>query len=80
MSAVHSLIASADALLPCPFCGNETVEVGAHPSFYVSCYDCGTEGPWFDGESNRGDMPDGEARQKATDAWNTRAPIIGGDA
>ncbi|MBD1553852.1 Lar family restriction alleviation protein [Pseudomonas typographi] len=49
-------------LLPCPFCGSESVQqdVGG---CYLSCNSCGAEGPMCQGE------------QTPLDSWNTRAAL-----
>ncbi len=62
------------ALSPCPFCGSEP-KFGFNPSAYVSCGQCGTEGPWFDGVSNRGSISDFEAQQLAIESWNNRPDL-----
>ena len=53
------------ALLPCPFCGSEAVEVltpfMARSAKVIECEKCGTEGPWADDET------------EATKLWNKRA-------
>jgi Lar family restriction alleviation protein len=53
------------ALLPCPFCGSEAVDVltpfMAGSAKVIECEGCGTEGPWADDET------------EATKLWNKRA-------
>lgn len=52
-------------LKPCPFCGGkaETIENAVGTLFWVYCRSCGA----------RSDSYTTEYRQKAIDAWNTRA-------
>jgi Lar family restriction alleviation protein len=51
-------------LLPCPFCDSKNVRAHRGYSFYVTCQDCGCDGPWTDYSS-----------EEAIAAWNRRAAI-----
>lgn len=53
-----------DTLRPCPFCGSSHVyskNRGTADKHWVTCRDCGTDGPFLDDES------------AAIAAWNRRA-------
>lgn len=50
-----------EELKPCPFCGSKEVNLMDDGVFYVSCFNCSTDGPMSD--TDRG----------AIKAWNTRA-------
>lgn len=47
----------------CPFCGSIDLNFSSngHENFFVSCEQCGAEGPAA------------ESKQRAADLWNTRA-------
>lgn len=50
-------------LRPCPFCGNEEIELYTIIGFYVTCEKCGAEGP---GSKSKND---------AICKWNRRVEV-----
>ena len=60
-------------LKPCPFCKNDSVEIGycseSYRSFFIECTECGAQGPDIE-ISHIKHRESG--RHKAAEAWNNQ--------
>ena len=57
-------LTEAGVLVPCPFCGGDTVTTNLLGTWWCRCMNCGVTGPI------KADGPTAHL------AWNTRAPIL----
>ena len=57
-------LTDAGVMVPCPFCGGDTVTTNLLGTWWCRCMNCGVTGPI------KADGP------TARLAWNTRAPIL----
>ena len=57
-------LTDAGVMVPCPFCGGDTVTTNLLGTWWCGCMNCGVTGPI------KSDEP------AARLAWNTRAPIL----
>jgi Lar family restriction alleviation protein len=72
-------MADANAMAPCPFCGDgsniflrQAGEAGAKATACVQCESCGAIGPTWDA----GDLDEGRDKSKLlVDLWNGRAAL-----
>lgn len=56
----------------CPFCGSGCVGLWTGPAFYVTCGECGTDGPRAETKAH-GDL----AGRMAVNLWNQRHAAYG---